>query len=156
MASRFSFRQHLLLLLFLDILILMFIGVSSDSSFLINFINVNEESGLKLDAEDPSNIYFIILALVVGISAIGVTSGSNFAGVQGILSGVIGIGTKAAGIAASSAVIAAVMADYIMVYNFMIDGSAFGLLNIVAMLIFFPLIIDALFASIDWVRGTNT
>ncbi len=154
MASRYGFRQHIILLLFLDVFILMFIGVSNSSSFLVNFINIDADTGLQLSAS--SGIFFVILTLFVGISAIGVTSGSNFAGVSGILSGVLGIGTKVATLGVSGAVIAAVITDYIMVYNFMIDGQAFGMLNIVAMLIFFPLIIDALFASLDWARGTNT
>lgn len=156
MASRFSFRQHILLLVFLDIFILMFVGVTSSSSFLIDFISVGADKGLELSATDPSNIFFIILTLFIGISAIGVTSGSNFAGISGILSGVLGIGSKVAALSVSGAVIAAVITDYIMIYNFMIDGQAFGMLNIVAMLIFFPLIVDALFASLDWARGTST
>lgn len=155
MASRFSFRQHILLLLFLDIFILMFIGTSSgESSFLIDFINLSADKGLELSA--TSGIFFIILTLFIGVSAIGVTTGSNFAGVSGIISAFFGIATKTVATGASAAVIAAVITDYIMVYNFMIDGNSFGMLNIVAMLIFFPLIVDALFASIDWARGVSS
>ena len=154
MTSRFSFRQHILLLLFLDIFVLMLIGVTNNSSFLINFISVDATNGLQLSA--TSGIFFVILTLFIGISSIGVTSGSNFAGVAGILAAGLGTTVKTAGKVASGTVIAVVITDYIMIYNFMIDGNAFGMLNIVAMLVFFPLIIDALFASIDWARGTNT
>jgi hypothetical protein len=154
MASRFSFRQHILLLLFLDIFILMFVGVSSSSSFLIDFINIDADTGLQLSA--TSGIFFVILTLFIGISAIGVTTGSNFAGVSGIISAVFGVATKTIATGATGGVIAAVITDYIMVYNFMIDGNSFGMLNIVAMLIFFPLIVDALFASIDWARGVSS
>ncbi len=151
MVSKIGFRQHVMLLLFLDIVMLMFLGVSSDS-FLGKFIA--NTSNLSLSAS--SGIGLAIITMFIGISAIGVTSGSNFAGISGVLSKFLGVAVSSGVAVAKFGIILAVITDYIMIYKIIIGGQAFGFLNVIAIIIFIPLIIDALFASLDWARGTIT
>jgi len=148
MASKLGFRQHLLLLLFLDIFIIMFIGFGS-SSFLSDFISTANTMTLS----SLTGIGLIFATLFVAITSISVTSGSNYVGFSGIVSGFLG---KALSKVPTIGTVLIVVTDYILIYQIIIDGAAFGWFNIIGMLVFFPLIVDALFASIDWARGTNT
>lgn len=141
-----------MLLLFLDLFIMIFTGLGTHS-MIGNFIG--NPNGISLIA--TAGLGAIFVTLFVGISAIGVTQGSNFAGIPGILTGFLG---RSAGNTAVLGVIFAVIGDYVFVYNNIISGlsNTFGgfWIRLAAMLIFFPLIIDALFASIDWARGVQT
>lgn len=161
MAANMSFRNHLLLLLTLDILIMMFLGfgsgtstsvdptaTSESSSFLINFV-------LNPVLTGEGGVFKIALTIFVAISAIGVTSGSNFAGVAGILSSVLGTSVTVGTRLVQAGVLMAVIADYWILYA-LVGGGSFGMMRIVATFIFFPLVIDGVFAAIDWMRGVNT
>lgn len=162
MVAKMSFRNHLLLLLFLDILMIMLIGIGSgestmidpgtsnnDSSFLVDFV-------LKPTLSTSGGMFFVVLTLFIAVSAIGVTSGSNFAGVSGVLSSGMGVLTGGAIKLLQSGVIVAVISDYFLVYNFMSGGATFGFMRIIATIIFLPLIVDAVWSSVDWMRGVNT
>ena len=152
MASRLGFRQHIMLLVFMDLVLIFFAGFLSDSfigQFLANPTGISLTAGAGLAA--------IFVTIFIGISAIGVTQGSNFAGIPGIMAGFLG---KSAGNTAVIGVILAVVVDYVLIYNTITAGAAGTWdgywLQITAMIIFLPLIIDALFASIDWARGVQT
>jgi len=152
MASKLGFRNHMILLLFMDLFILFFAGLGTDS-FIGEFL-ANPE-GISLVA--TAGIGAVFVAIFAGISAIGVTSGSNFAGIPGIIAGFMG---KTAGTATIMGVVMAVLVDYVFIYNTILGGitsdwSGFWI-QLAAMVMFFPLIIDALFASIDWARGVQT
>ncbi len=148
MASKLGFRQHLLLLLFLDIFAVMFIGFGS-SSILSKFIAVPN----TLTLSSTIGIGLIFATLFIAVTSISVTTGSNFVGVPGIIMNFLGKNTSKGAILAS---VTLIVTDYILLYQLVIDGSQFGWFNIIAMLVFYPLIIDALFASLDWARGANT
>lgn len=161
MAAKLSFRNHLILLLFLDIFIIMFIGIgagnsstidpgveNNESSFLIDFI-------LKPTLSANSGIFRIALTIFIAISAIGVTSGSNFAGVAGVIAGVSGIAIGTVTKVLQAGVLVAVISDYWIVYNYIGGGATFGMMRIVATIIFLPLIVDAVFSCIDWMRGAS-
>jgi len=151
MASKLSFRQHILLLLFIDILVVLFM-LGNNGGILFDFIS--NPGGLSFTAK--LGLGGIIVALFVGFSQIGVTSGSNFSGIAGVIAGGFGIAKKTAGDAIAIGTLLAVIVDYIFIYNLIINGQSFGWMNIIGMIIFVPLIVDACFSAIDWVRGTNT
>lgn len=148
MTSKLGFRQHILLLLFLDIFIIMFIGFGS-KSFLSDFISTDNTMILS----STVGIGLIFVTIFIAITSISVTTGSNFVGVTGIIAGLLG---KGGGGAAIIGTVLLVVTDYVLIYQIIIGGTEFGWFNIIGMLIFFPLIVDSLFAAVDWSRGANT
>ena len=151
MASRLSFRQHIILLLFIDMFVLIFGGLSSNS-FLGKFIS----SPFSIDLSSSSAFVLTIITIFVGISAIGVTNGFNFAGISGILASLFG---KSSGKVLSTGTLLFVLTDYALIYNFIVGGAGNTWegywIRLIALILFFPIIVDAFFASIDWVRGVN-
>lgn len=141
-----------MLLLFMDLFILFF-AAEGTNSFLGNFISNPE--GISLVA--TAGLGAIFAAIFIGVSSIGVTAGSNFAGIPGIITGFLG---KKVGQGAVIGIVLAVVIDYVFIYNTILGGAATEFtgfwIRLAAMIIFFPLIIDALFASIDWARGVQT
>lgn len=148
MTSKLGFRQHILLLLFLDIFVLMFIGFGG-SSFLAEFIRIPN----TLTLSSSVGIGLIFATLFVAITSISVTSGSNYVGFAGIAAGFLG---KSVSKVAIIGAVLAVVIDYMLIYQIVVSGAEFGWFNIIAMLIFYPLLIDSLFAAMDWARGSNT
>lgn len=154
MATKLTFRQHILLLVIINILMLMFIGASTTNSIIGKFIPHGNES-IEIQYFDSisdivagvttNSLGMLISLLFIGFTAVAVTSGSNFLGTLGILAGVFKFG-----------IIVGILMDYVWVYNSLIGGQAFGMLNIIGLIILIPLIVDALFASLDWIRGVQT
>ncbi len=162
MVAKMSFRNHLILLLFLDIFIIMFIGLSAGTSTTIDPTADNDESSFLIDfilnpiLSEDGGIFRIVLTLFIAISAIGVTSGSNFAGIAGVISSGLGVAVGTITKFAQAGVLIAVISDYWIVYSYVGGGEIFSMMRIIATVIFLPLIVDAIFASMDWMRGTNT
>ena len=152
MASKLGFRNHIILLLFMDLFILFFAGLGTDS-FLGDFL-ANPE-GISLVA--TAGLGAIFAGIFIGVSSIGVTQGSNFAGIPGILAGFLG---KKVGETAVIGIVLAVVVDYVFIYNTILSGTTNNFagfwIQLASMVIFFPLLIDALLASIDWARGVKT
>lgn len=151
MVARMGFRQHIMLVFFLDIMIVMFLGFGQGSilsDFLLNPEGLNFTTAGTLGA--------IIITVAIGFSAIGVTAGSNFAGTTGIMGTLIGGLTRGGSTTTIMGVATLIILDYLMLYKIITAGTTFGYLNIVAIMILFPLIVDALFSSLDWLRGTAT
>ena len=151
MAAKIGFRQHIMLVFFLDLLIIMFLGLGQ-GSILSDFL-LNPEG---LDFTTAGALGAVIITVAIGFSAVGVTAGSNFAGTTGILGTLIGGLARGGSTTTIMGVATLIILDYMMLYKIITAGAAFGYFNIVAILIIFPLIVDALFASIDWMRGTVT
>lgn len=159
MASKLGFRQHIILILILDLIVLLFIGMGTtgadDTSIIMSFLSVQDEDGnmrLELNPLENGTLAFTVAAIFISFAAVGITSDSNFAGISGALAKFF----VAGGATVKFTTVSIMIADYIMVYNLLLGGSNFILLHIVGLFIFVPLILDALFASIDWVRGVNT
>lgn len=155
MASMFGFRQHIILILVMDILVLLFIpslfpdALGNDNNILVHFIanNVlNEESGLLRT----------MLVVFVTISAIGVTSASNFGGVTGVLSSFFGTSVEVGKKVVTSAILVGTIGNYTTIGAFLLVGSISPIFQIIYLIIFPILIVDALFSSLDWVRGVIT
>jgi hypothetical protein len=162
MVARMNFRNHLLLLLFLDILIMMFVGFGFGTSTTIDPTTTGEEGSFLIDfvlnptLSGEGGVFKIALTIFIAVSAIGVTSGSNFAGVSGILASTLGTSVRVGTTAVQAGVLMAVIADYWILYSLVAGGATFGMMRIVATIIFLPLVIDGVFAAIDWMRGVST
>lgn len=154
MASRFGFRQHIMLILFLDLFVILFVGLGT-KSFLGNFISSDLD---KMTIIGSVGIGAVITSIFVGISSIGVTSGSNFAGVTGIISGFMGKALGGGKLYWGSILL--IVVDYGLIFNAIVSGAGNDWtgfwFHFIAILIFFPLVVDALFAAIDWSRGVVT
>jgi len=152
MASRLGFRQHLLLLLFLDMAFLIFLGLGS-GSFLGDFIS--DPANISLTSVTAIGV--VIITIFAGVSLIGVSSQSNFAGVQGVVAGLFG---KALAGSLFFLPLFTVIADYVLIWTVVIGGSSgtWGgqWVTFIALFVFAPLIVDAIFASTDWMRGVQT
>ena len=162
MVAKMSFRNHLILLLFLDIFIIMFIGIGAGDSTTIDPDAENDESSFLVDfvlkpvLSEDGGIFTIVLTLFIAVSAIGVTSGSNFAGIAGVISSGLGIAIGTVTKFAQAGVLMAVISDYWIVYNYIGGGTTFGMMRIISTILFLPLAVDAIFAAMDWMRGVNT
>lgn len=142
MTSRMSFRQHVLLIVFLDLFMLLFMNLTS-TSFIKEFIS----GGGFL----TGTLITIVLTIFIGISAIGLTAQSS-GGISGILAGTLGKLVSASPVMAP---VFLIIGDYVLIYT-TIASDPSQWVKITATIILFPLILDSIFASIDWARGINT
>lgn len=155
MASILGFRQHIILILIMDILVLMFIptafsNAETDSSnILVNFI-------VKPMLDNNAGLLKVVLGIFVTISAIGITSASNFAGVTGVLSSLFGISAQVGSKIVMSSVLIGTIGNYLTIGGLLVAGYTSASLQIAYLIIFVPLIVDSLFAAIDWARGVIT
>ena len=149
MASKLGFRQHLMLLLVFDILVVLFMNTSTSSIF-SKFI----ASGTGITWA-TGTLGAIILILFTGFVNVGVTQGSNFSGIPGVIAGVMKY-VKSGSIVVSGGIMLVIVLDYVSLWKIVTNGSQFGLMNIISIFFFLPLIVDSLFASLDWVRGVQT
>ncbi len=152
MAAKIGFREHILLLFFINVMVLFMNGNSTTS-----FIGQLLSDPTNINFTDGSDFYLLFASLFIGIGLIGVTTGSNFAGIFGVISQFLAkIGPSGAAITT----IGAILIDYVLVYNTIVQGVGTdwvgGWVRIFTLLFIMPLFIDAAFSTIDWVRGVQT
>lgn len=162
MASVKSFRNHVMLVVFIDILFLLLILPLSSPTGIDSFDNNNESKIMQFienpSISDSSLLWVALAALIASFSIVGISSsGSNFGSITGALAtGFAKIVKGATTTIAAGAKTGAVMfllLDYVVILKIIV--SAGGLVGLVATFIITPLIIDGMFAGIDWVRGVN-
>ncbi len=152
MAAKIGFREHIMLLFFINVMVLLINGSTT-----VSFIGQLLSDPTNLDFSQGTGFYLLIGTLFVGVGLIGVTTGSNFAGIAGVISQFF---AKSSGGTIIITTIGAILIDYVLVYNTIVQGVGTdwtgGWVRVFTLLFIMPLFIDAAFSTIDWVRGVQT